>query len=173
MGDIWKRFDCHWIESDDHIFSFDGSWSLDWLSDISWNRQRVSGSNGKPLSTVENSPGDQSRSFQPVTAIQNLLPPKEVAMATSQVFFFQYLGGAVFLAVGETIFTNSLRSSLETYAPNVSPEGIIELGASAVRSTVSNADLEGVLYAYNHAIVQIFVSLHTTRHEMPPTKFCY
>lgn len=80
-------------------------------------------------------------------------------MATSQVFLFQYLGGAVFIAVGETIFTNSLRASLHKYAPNVNVQEVIEAGATAVRSTVSHADLHNVLKAYNHAIIQTFVSL--------------
>ncbi|KIW30991.1 uncharacterized protein PV07_02676 [Cladophialophora immunda] len=92
----------------------------------------------------------------PITAIQNLLPPKEVSIATSQVFFWQYLGGSVFLAVSETIFTNSLRSSLRTYAPGINPETVIDVGAAAVRSSVPRGQLEGVLRAYNHAIVSTF-----------------
>lgn len=76
------------------------------------------------------------------------------------MFFFQYLGGAIFLAVGETIFTNGLRSSLETYAPNVHAQTIINAGASAVRSTAPEADLAGVLLAYNRALVHTFVSGH-------------
>ncbi|KIW70229.1 hypothetical protein PV04_02520 [Phialophora macrospora] len=92
----------------------------------------------------------------PVTAIQNLLPPKEVSIATSQIFFWQYLGGATLLAVGETIFTNTLRSSLKTYAPGVNQQGVIDLGAAAVRSGVPKADLEAVLRAYNRAIVSTF-----------------
>ncbi|OAP64273.1 hypothetical protein AYL99_00245 [Fonsecaea erecta] len=92
----------------------------------------------------------------PVTAIQNLLPPKQISIATSQIFFWQYLGGAIFLAVAETIFTNSLRSSLKTYAPGVNPELVIDVGAAAVRSSMSSGQLPGVLRAYNHAIVSTF-----------------
>ncbi|OAL38890.1 hypothetical protein AYO20_01641 [Fonsecaea nubica] len=92
----------------------------------------------------------------PLTAIQNLLPPKEVSIATSQIFFWQYLGGAIFLAVAETIFTNSLRSSLRTYVPGINPESVIDVGAAAVRSSVPHSQLEGVLRAYNHALVSTF-----------------
>ncbi|EXJ66452.1 uncharacterized protein A1O5_10604 [Cladophialophora psammophila CBS 110553] len=92
----------------------------------------------------------------PITAIQNFLPAKEVSIATSQVFFWQYLGGSVFLAISETIFTNTLRSSLKTYAPGVNPESIIEVGACAVRSSVPGDELDGVLRAYNHAVVSTF-----------------
>jgi hypothetical protein len=96
--------------------------------------------------------------LQPITAIQGFLPLKEQAMATSQVFFFQYLGGTVFLAAAETIFTSGLRSALPRDAPGVNPEMIIGAGATAVRSVVSKADLPGVLRAYNHAIVDTYVS---------------
>ncbi|KIW86763.1 uncharacterized protein Z519_12549 [Cladophialophora bantiana CBS 173.52] len=92
----------------------------------------------------------------PITAIQNFLPAKEVSIATSQVFFWQYLGGSVFLAISETIFTNTLRSSLKTYTPGVNPESIINSGASAVRSSVPPDELGGLLRAYNHAIVSTF-----------------
>ncbi|KAJ4537461.1 hypothetical protein HRR83_002686 [Exophiala dermatitidis] len=93
----------------------------------------------------------------PITAVQNLLPPAEVAIATSQIFFFQYMGGAVMVAVAQTIFTNGLRSSMRTYAsPDVDVGVVIGAGASAVRSTVSHADLPGVLRAYNQAIVDTF-----------------
>ncbi|KAK5452022.1 hypothetical protein LTS15_007745 [Exophiala xenobiotica] len=92
----------------------------------------------------------------PITAIQGFLPKKEQAMATSQVFFFQYLGGTIFLALAETIFTSSLRSALRHDAPGVNADRAIDAGASAVRSVVTKADLPGVLQAYNHAIVDTF-----------------
>lgn len=78
-------------------------------------------------------------------------------MATSEVFFFQYLGGSVFLAIAEPIFTGGLRSSLHRYAPSVNAESIVDAGASAVRSSASKAALPGVLKAYNHAITSTIV----------------
>ncbi|KAH8800270.1 DNA repair protein RAD50 [Xylogone sp. PMI_703] len=92
----------------------------------------------------------------PITAIQSFLPAKDVSIATAQVFFWQYLGASVFLAIGQTIFTNSLRSSLNTYAPSVNVDSIIDLGASAVRSNISGTDLKEVIHAYNHAIISTF-----------------
>ncbi|KAK5334848.1 hypothetical protein LTR98_009221 [Exophiala xenobiotica] len=77
-------------------------------------------------------------------------------MATSQVFFFQHLGGMIFLALAETIFTSGLRSALHHVVPDVDAETVIDAGASAIRSVVTKADLPGVLQAYNHAIVDTF-----------------
>jgi hypothetical protein len=89
--------------------------------------------------------------------IQNFLPAKQVSMATSQVFFWQYLGGSTFLAVGQTIFANSLRSSLRKNAPSVDANAIISAGAATIRTHVSKQDLPGVLRAYNVAIRSTFV----------------
>lgn len=92
-------------------------------------------------------------------------------MATSQVFFCQYLGGTIFLAIAQTLFTSGLRSALNRDAPGVDAEHIINVGASAVRSAVSPADLPGVLKAYNHAIVGVFVSARFTWESFPKLTF--
>ena len=46
--------------------------------------------------------------FQPVVAVQNNLPPSQNSVAMALLLFFQLFGGAVFLAVAETIFNKSL-----------------------------------------------------------------
>lgn len=78
-------------------------------------------------------------------------------MATSQVFFFQFLGGAVFIALGETIFSSALRAALQSATLNVDIEAIIAGGPTRVRESVSISDLPGVLHAYNHAITTAYV----------------
>ncbi|KEF56994.1 uncharacterized protein A1O9_07184 [Exophiala aquamarina CBS 119918] len=92
----------------------------------------------------------------PVTAVQGLLKPNEVALATSQIFFFQYLGAAVFISVGETIFSNTLRTGIQSNAPNLDAEAIIAAGAFGFRSFVAEKDIPGVLQAYNHAITTTY-----------------
>ncbi|KKY16819.1 putative mfs transporter [Phaeomoniella chlamydospora] len=92
----------------------------------------------------------------PIIAIQNLLPAKDIAIATSNVFFFQFLGSAIFVALGETIFTNTLRSSLRKDAPNVDAQSVIDAGASSVRSVVPESELHNVLRAYNHTLIMTF-----------------
>jgi hypothetical protein len=74
----------------------------------------------------------------------------------SLVIFGQTLGGAVFLALGQTVFTNGLIHALHTTSPNINPQTIINAGASGIRATVSRAALPGVLSAYNKAINETF-----------------
>lgn len=74
----------------------------------------------------------------------------------SLVIFGQTLGGAVFLALGQTVFTNGLVNSLGTSAPGVNPQTIINAGASGIRAAVSSQALPGVISAYNKAINETF-----------------
>jgi hypothetical protein len=74
----------------------------------------------------------------------------------SLVIFGQTLGGAVFLALAQTVFTNGLIATLHTTAPNVNPQTVIDAGASGIRAAVSSTALPGVLSAYNKAINETF-----------------
>ena len=93
----------------------------------------------------------------PFVAVQNTLPPAMVSISMSLLTFLQTLGGAVMLTFGETIFTNSLRNTIPTYASGVDPQAIIEAGATQIRSIVTNPNiLAGVLAAYSKSIDRVF-----------------
>ncbi len=96
---------------------------------------------------------------RPVNAVQHILDPSQMSVGTSMVLFCQFFGGALALALAETDFSASLRSSLKTYAPGVNATLIFDVGASGVRDVVSSEELPGVLRAYNHSIMNTFVSL--------------
>lgn len=95
---------------------------------------------------------------QPVNAVQQTLNPSQLAVGTSIVVFFQYIGGAVILALAETDFSSSLRSALKQHAPGVSLTLIFDVGATGIRDAVTSEQLHGVLKAYNQAIVNVYVS---------------
>jgi hypothetical protein len=93
----------------------------------------------------------------PVIAVQNTLPPDTVSISMSLLSFSQTFGGAVFLTVGGTIFTNSLSVILPTYAPGVDPEAVIAAGGTGLRQLISNPKLlAGVLIAYGKAVDRVF-----------------
>lgn len=61
------------------------------------------------------------------------------------------------LSFGETIFTNSLRNTIPTYAKGVSPEAIIHAGATGLRAVVTDPNkLAGVLVAYSKSVDRVF-----------------
>ncbi|RDW76052.1 hypothetical protein BP5796_06873 [Coleophoma crateriformis] len=90
---------------------------------------------------------------QSLTAVQTRLPKSQIAVGTTLVVFTQYFGGALFLALAQTIFSASLGPALAKWAPDVSKELVVSVGATAVRGVVSEAQLPGVLLAYNQALV--------------------
>ena len=95
--------------------------------------------------------------MQPVTAVQAVLSPDEVAIGTSLLAFSQYLGGAIFISAANTLFNNVLVTSLHNFAPHVYAQAVIDAGATGFRNVVTASDLPLVLLAYNRAVVQTFV----------------
>lgn len=65
-------------------------------------------------------------------------------------------GGATFLTIAETIFSQSLLAEIPTHAPNVDAASVASLGATSFRSAVSSADLPGVVFAYSRSIDHVF-----------------
>lgn len=88
----------------------------------------------------------------PMTAVQTVLKPEDIPIGTAAVMFFQTLGGALFIAVGQSVFQNGLISGIVKYAPDVTPKAIIGAGATEMRHVLSElgqlSQLDGVIKAY-------------------------
>ncbi|KAJ5293876.1 hypothetical protein N7508_008697 [Penicillium antarcticum] len=93
---------------------------------------------------------------QPMIAVQVVLDIVDVPTGTAIIVFAQTLGGALFVSIGNNVFSNKLVEYLAEYAPTLDPALIIRTGATSVQSVVSKADLPGLLLAYNDAITQTF-----------------
>jgi len=86
-----------------------------------------------------------------------LLPQSDLPAATSISVFFQFFGGAIFLAIGENIFVSSLVKNLHIYAPQIDAETVVLAGAEGLRKVVkAGPDLHAALLAYDVAITQTF-----------------
>lgn len=88
-----------------------------------------------------------------------LLPQDDIAVGTTVSIFFQFLGGAVFLAVGENIFVARFVSELHTSAPSLDAEAVVAAGAAGLAKVVGLLDpdvLVGALDAFNVAITTTF-----------------
>ena len=92
----------------------------------------------------------------PVIAVQNCITPAQIPTAMALVMFSSTLGGALVLSFSQTILTNSIRSLIPKYAPNVNPETIIAAGATGIRKVVPQADFPGVLISYTKSIDRVF-----------------
>ena len=88
-------------------------------------------------------------------AMQTVLPRVDVPTGTALVFFGQQLGGAVFISVGQNIFSNRLIDGLRTI-PNIDLSNIVNTGATNLRGVVDPKYLGQVLHAYNGALTDTF-----------------
>ncbi|TPX07906.1 uncharacterized protein E0L32_010361 [Thyridium curvatum] len=88
----------------------------------------------------------------PILVVQATLPLEDVPVASACVQIFQSLGGAIFIAVAQTVFQNGLISSIQRDAPQLDGQIFINSGASQIRSILTQIHqeqaLDAVLNAY-------------------------
>lgn len=96
---------------------------------------------------------------QALIAAQTVLDLKDIPIGTSVINFALTLGGALFISVGQNIFTNRLLTNLADSVPGIPPDVILATGATSLRDAVIKIDpnsLDRVLVAYNNAVTQTF-----------------
>ncbi|KAF7297069.1 DHA14-like major facilitator [Mycena indigotica] len=93
---------------------------------------------------------------QPMLAAQAVLDLKDVPTGTSIIMFANTLGGALFISIGQNVFTNKLIDGLVAHVPGINPSLVLSAGATSLKNAVDVADLPGVLLAYNDALVAAF-----------------
>jgi len=99
----------------------------------------------------------------PNIAVQTVLPEEDVSIGTSLVVFARSLGGAIFVSVGQNIFSNHIVSGMLARVPELDPSIVLESGATDLQQTIRQATsgqanvVAHVLEIYNDAIVQTFV----------------
>ncbi|KAH8697990.1 MFS transporter [Talaromyces proteolyticus] len=89
----------------------------------------------------------------PNIAVQTVLPEKDASIGTSLVVFARSLGGAIFVSVGQNIFSSRIVSGIQARVSELDTSVLLQAGATEVQETVEQAVLE----IYNEAIVQTFV----------------
>lgn len=87
-----------------------------------------------------------------VLVVQNVLPQELVPQGTACIQFTQILGGALFIAVAQTLFQNGLIEGIVRDAPQIDPLVFIHSGASQVRQVLESIGqvdaIDAVLGAY-------------------------
>ncbi|KIW01485.1 uncharacterized protein PV09_07238 [Verruconis gallopava] len=91
---------------------------------------------------------------QTMIAAQTVLPKADIAIGTSIMMFSQTLGGALFVSVGQNVFTNELVKGIKHYVPNLDAGFVLSVGATEIKNRVPPASLSGVLQAYNDALTR-------------------
>lgn len=90
---------------------------------------------------------------------QHVLPRKDVPLGLALMFFMQQLGGSVFLAASQNIFSSRLVSRLSSIDPDIDAQAIVNNGATRLRDLIPPTDgkLERAIEAYSHSLTRIFV----------------
>lgn len=103
----------------------------------------------------------------PTTAVQTILSQEDIPIGTAVVMFFQTLGGALFVSVGQSVFQNGITSYMQSHVKDIEPSVVIDAGATALRGVLSQMgkldELPAVVEAYMTGLVNAYrVSLALT-----------
>ncbi|KOS48162.1 hypothetical protein ACN38_g938 [Penicillium nordicum] len=93
---------------------------------------------------------------QPSLAAQTILPMEEVAIGVSLMFFSQSLGGAVFIAVAQSLFQNYLGAELP-HIQGIDSAKVLAAGATGLVDAVPADKLTEVLIVYNDGLHRSFI----------------
>ena len=81
----------------------------------------------------------------PLVAVQTALPMSDIPQGTVLLMFCQSLGGALFIAVGQSVFSNGLVQGTAKYAPSLNPDLLLHTGATAIRKVLAEQGKEDLL----------------------------
>jgi len=87
----------------------------------------------------------------PIIAVQAVSRTRDVPIATALVMFFQQLGGALFIAIGQAVFQNRLIPAMQKLDPSLTGTDIVMAGATGLKALVPD-QLPAVLTAYAKAL---------------------
>jgi hypothetical protein len=93
---------------------------------------------------------------QPLIAAQVVLEMDDVPTGTTAMIFFQTLGAAIFISVGQTIFNDTFFVGLQKVFPGASPEQFVTIGATNLKKMVPGFLVNQVLTMYNSALVRVY-----------------
>lgn len=95
-----------------------------------------------------------------ILVVQTVLPLADVPVGTACVSFFQQLGGALFIAVAQSIFQNGLVTGINKYEPDLDAQIFLRSGATEIRSILTQLHredaLDGILRAYVDALTNTY-----------------
>ncbi|KAJ5281778.1 hypothetical protein N7478_007150 [Penicillium angulare] len=93
---------------------------------------------------------------QPTMAAQTVLDKADVSIGVAVMFLFQSLGGAIWVAVSQNMYTNYLTSRLPAIS-GIDSSSILGAGATGLASLVPADKLHAVLVVYNAALHRAFI----------------
>ena len=94
---------------------------------------------------------------QPLAISQIFLPKKDLPIGTTLMSACKLFGGAIFLSVGSSVFSQHLLASLQAIGQGLDVDAVVKAGATRLASAVPSTLLAEVDAAYNAALRQVFI----------------
>ena len=90
-------------------------------------------------------------------AAQAVLSRRDASTGVALIMFCQQLGGAVFVSVGQNVFSNELIKGLRPIS-GINPATVVKTGATEIKNIVDVRFLNQVRLAYNGALTKTFTA---------------
>jgi hypothetical protein len=84
----------------------------------------------------------------PIIVGQAIVAVEDVSSITAILIFFQTIAGAIFVSVGQSLFTNKLVSEVPKRVPSVNPLKVIATGATEIRNVFTADQVPGLVRSY-------------------------
>ncbi len=88
-------------------------------------------------------------------AAQAVLARKDAPTGVSLVMFMQQLGGALFVSIGQNLFTNELVDGLK-HVSGIQPSEVVKISATKLMNVVDPTSIKAVISTYNGALEKAF-----------------
>ncbi|KAH8588905.1 putative efflux pump antibiotic resistance protein [Bisporella sp. PMI_857] len=90
-----------------------------------------------------------------LVAVQTVLPTEDIPAGTALAVFCQTLGGAIIVAIAQSVFQNGLIQKLKENVPGLDPTIVLGVGATGIRRVIDGDSIAGVVKSYNGAVVKV------------------
>ncbi|KAG9664537.1 MFS general substrate transporter, partial [Aureobasidium melanogenum] len=95
--------------------------------------------------------------WMPYVAIQTVLKPEDIPVATALLQFFQSFGAALFLALAQAVFSSIFNASLKSIdIDELDLSAIVHAAPADFRKLIPKENLAQVLHAYNQGVTSTF-----------------
>ncbi|KAK1241014.1 hypothetical protein MKX08_000988 [Trichoderma sp. CBMAI-0020] len=84
----------------------------------------------------------------PLIACQSAVEMSEMSTISCMALFVLIMGGAIMISVGQSVFANWLVASLASTVPSIGPALVIVAGATDLRATFLDSEIDGILRSY-------------------------
>ena len=92
----------------------------------------------------------------PYTVVQVVLPAKDLAVGNALIVFFQALGGALAVSIGQNVLSKTLLAEITKF-DSKNAARIVAIGATNISANVRPALLGQVREAYNFALSRTYI----------------